>query len=77
MIGCVRKEAGRPLDQSNDILIKVKGLTKWEEESGREEEEKTKRQEKVNEMDQISFIKLWPKLHLKIVILKSLPQIQK
>jgi len=27
LIGRVRKEAGRPLDQSSDVIIEVKGLT--------------------------------------------------
>ena len=52
LIGCVRKKAGRPLDQSSDVITNVEGLRVWERREGQLRSRKT--QERVDEMDQIS-----------------------
>jgi len=41
----VRKEAGRPLDLSSDVIVEVRGLTAWERREWQRSSEKARKSE--------------------------------
>jgi len=59
----VRKEAGRLLDPSSDIIIKVKGLTEWErrEWQGSRGKAQETRKSKLTGSDLLKQILIWNK----------------